>query len=296
MWYRSPGMDRDQMMALVNRSPEMVARHDREGWLDLFSSNGEVEDPVGGGPNRKGRDLRRGNDGLGRFYDIFIGPNRIELDVHRDIAAGDELVRDVSIHTTFGSGAVLVVHCYVLVRIVEENGRLRMESLRAHWDFVRSCVDLVRNNGFKGLAASMVQFGAMIRVQGLRRVLEYLGIAYRGIRREGVRKAEALAAALNARDEAALARLVVPGATVDFPAGGATQRWADFLAGPAAGMRLELEKLRSGGWVTSGAFRASGTGPDGRVAGSGGPDRRGVVFFEFSPRSRQIVGARFFCE
>ena len=289
-------MDRDQMIALVNRSPEMVAGHDREGWLDLFSSNGEVEDPVGGGPNRKGRDLRRGKDGLGRFYDVFIGPNRIELDVHRDIAAGDELVRDVSIHTTFGSGAVLVVHCYVLVRIVEENGRLRMESLRAHWDFVRSCWDLVRINGFKGMAGSMVQFGTMIRVQGLRRVVEYLGVACRGIRQEGVKKAEALAAALNDRDEAALARLVAPGATVDFPAGGATLRWAVFQAGPAAGIRLELEKLRSGGWVTSGAFRASGTGPGGPGAGSGGPGRRGVVFFEFSPRSRQIVRARFFCE
>ena len=57
----------------------------------------------------------------------------------------------------------------------------------------------------------------------------------------------ALAAALNARDEAALARLVAPGATVDFPAGG-------------------------------------------------GPDMRGVVFFEFSPRSRKVVRARFFCE
>ena len=288
-------MDRDQMIALVNRSPEMVARHDRQGWLDLFSSNGEVEDPVGGGPNRKGRDLRRGKDGLGRFYDVFIGPNRIELDVHRDIAAGDELVRDVSIHTTFGSGAVLVVHCYVLFRIVEENGRLRMESLRADWDFVRSCGDLVRNNGFKGMAASMVQLGAMIRVQGLRRVVEYLGVAYRGIRREGVKKAEALAAALNDRDEAALARLVAPGATVDFPAGGATLRWVDFLAGPAAGIRLELQKLRSGGWVTSARSAPAGQGPTGEAPG-GGPDRRGVVFFEFSPGSRQMVRARFFWE
>jgi hypothetical protein len=126
----------------------------------------------------------------------------------------------------------------------------------------------------------------MIRVQGLRRVVEYLGVGYRGIRREGVKKAEALAAALNARDEAALARLVAPGATVDFPAGGAAVRWADFLAGPATGIRLEMGELRSGGWVTSGAYRAGGTGPD----------ERGVVFFEFSPRNRQIVKVRFFRE
>ena len=280
------------MIALVNTSPVMVASKDREGWLDLFSSDGVVDDPVGAGPNRKGRDRRGGKDGLGRFYDIFIGPNRIDFDVHRDIAGGDELARDVSIKTTFANGAVLVVHCYVLFRIVEEGGRLRMESLRAHWDFIRSCVDLIKGNGFKGLSAALVQFGSMIRVQGPARVMEYFGVAYRGIRNEGVRKAAALAAALSARNEASpsttceatLARLVEPGATVDFPAGSPPVSWADFLSGPAGGIGLELQGLRSGGWFTSGRFRLTG----------GGPDRGGVVFFEFSPRSRRIVRVRFF--
>ncbi len=298
-------MDKSRMVALANRSPEMVARNDREGWLALFSSNGVVDDPVGAGPNRKGRDMRHGRDGLGRFYDIFIGPNRIEFDVHRDVAAGDEMVRDVDIKTTFRNGAVIVVHCYVLFRFVEENGRLCIESLRAHWDFVRSCLDVVKGNGFKGLTGSMVQFGNMIRVQGPARVNEYFGVAYRGIGKEGIRKAQDLAVALRPRDgagrrtgtsqsdagpstqsEATLSLLAEPGATVDFPAGGTPLPWADFIAGPAGGIALDLSGLRSGGWFTSGRFHLAGSGPD----------RDGVVFFEFSPRTRRIVRARFFWE
>ena len=46
-----------------------------QGWLNLFSTSAVVEDPVGAGQNRKGKDMRKGKDGLGRFYDIFIAPN-----------------------------------------------------------------------------------------------------------------------------------------------------------------------------------------------------------------------------
>ena len=57
-------MDKNRIMALVNKSPELVDRHDRAGWLDLFSSNAIVQDPVGAGPNRKGKDMRKGKDAL----------------------------------------------------------------------------------------------------------------------------------------------------------------------------------------------------------------------------------------
>jgi hypothetical protein len=72
-------MDREKLYELVKRSPELVDRHDREGWLGLFFSEAVVEDPVGAGLNRKGKDWRGDRDGLSRFYDIFIGPNDIKF-------------------------------------------------------------------------------------------------------------------------------------------------------------------------------------------------------------------------
>ena len=106
-------MDREKLYALVKRSPELVDRHDREGWLGLFSSEAVAEDPVGGGLNRKGKDWRGDRDGLSRFYDIFIAPNDIKFTVNQDIVMGNEVVRDVLIRTRLPNGAVSEVAAYL---------------------------------------------------------------------------------------------------------------------------------------------------------------------------------------
>jgi hypothetical protein len=277
-------MDKNKIMALVNKSPELVDRHDRAGWLDLFSSNAIVQDPVGAGPNRKGKDMRKGKDALGRFYDIFIGPNKIKFDVHQDVVVGDEMVREVSIHTTLPNGAITIVHCYLIYRIVEENGQPKIESLRAHWDFGKNALALMKNNGFKGMTGSTVQFGTMIKVQGMKRIIEYMGAMYKGILKKGIKSANAFAAAVNAKDEAAFAKLFDTVAVIEFPAGGKNIAASDFLKGTAQDVKLAFKGLRSGGWFTSCAFDAKG----------GGLDKHGVVFFEFSPKSKKIINVRFF--
>jgi len=277
-------MDKVKIIALVNRSPELVDKHDRAGWLNLFSSNAIVQDPVGAGPNRKGKDMRKGKDALGRFYDIFIGPNKIKFDVHQDIVIGDEMAREVSIHTTLPNGAITIVHCYLIYKIVEENGQLKIEGLRAHWDFGKNAMALMKNNGFKGITGSMVQFGTMIKVQGMKRIIEYMGAMYKGILKKGFKAVNAFAAAVNAKDEAAFARLFDTGATIAFPAGGKNIAASDFLKGAGKDVKLEFKGLRSGGWFTSGACDVT----------TGGSSKHGVVFFEFSPKSKKIINARFF--
>jgi hypothetical protein len=276
-------MDKDKLIELVNRSPELVDKHDREGWLNLFSSSAIVEDPVGAGMNRKGKDLRKGKDGLGRFYDIFIGPNKIKFTVHQDIVIGNEMVREVSIHTTLANGAITEVHCYLIYRGVEEDGELKIESLRAHWDFGRNAITLMKSNGFKGIVASMAQFVTMIKIQGLKRVVEYLGAMYKGILKKGIKAVNAFAAAVNSSDEAAFARLFDPGATIEFPAG---ERIAadDFLKGAGNDLGLEISGLRSGGWYTSGVFDTK----------ADGVNHHGVAFFQFNPKTKKIISTRFF--
>ena len=276
-------MDKDKLIELVNTSPELVDKHDREGWLNLFSSSAVVEDPVGAGTNRKGKDLRKGRDGLGRFYDIFIAPNKIKFTVHQDIVSGSEMVREVSIHTTLANGAVTEVHCYLVYRGVEEDGELKIEGLRAHWDLSRNAVTLLKSNGFKGISASMAQFGTMIKVQGPKRVVEYLGAMYKGILKKGIKVVNALAAAVNSSDEAAFARLFDPGATIEFPAGEKIAA-GDFLKGAGNDLSLEISGLRSGGWYTSCVFDAK----------SDGANHHGMAFFQFNPKTKKIISTRFF--
>jgi len=277
-------MDRQRMIALVNRSPELVDRHDRAGWLDLFSTNAVVEDPVGGGPNRKGQDIRKGKDALSRFYDIFIGPNKIKFDVHQDIVVGDEMVREVSIHTTLPNGAITIVHSYLTYRIVEENGEPKIEHMRAHWNLGKSALAMIKNSGFKGIIGSTVQFGSMIKVQGMKRIMEYFAVIYKGILNKGIKSANAFATAVNVKNEGAFARLFETGATIHFPVGGNTISAGDFLKTGGRDVKLEFKGLRSCGWFTSCVFDAKG----------GGLDKHGVVFFEFSPKSKKIVSVRFF--
>jgi hypothetical protein len=270
-------MDKEKLIELVNTSPELVDKHDREGWLNLFSSAAIVEDPVGAGMNRKGR------DGLARFYDIFIAPNQIKFTVHQDIVIDNEMVREVSIHTTLANGAATEVHCYLIYRSVEEDGELKIESLRAHWDFGRSTITLLKGNGFKGIVASMAQFSTMIRVQGLKRVVEYLGAMYKGILKKGIKAVNAFAAAVNNADEAALVRLFDPSASIEFPAGKKISA-GDFLKGTGNDLSLEVSGLRSCGWYTSCAFDAR----------SGGANYHGVAFFQFNPKTKKIISTRFF--
>jgi hypothetical protein len=77
---------REALLAVVERSPACVAVHDRAGWLDLFSDDAVVEDPVGSAPAPKASGV------LGRFYDTFIarvaGGRRLDPAVVREAAQG----------------------------------------------------------------------------------------------------------------------------------------------------------------------------------------------------------------
>jgi len=276
-------MDREKLCALVKRSPELVDRHDREGWLGLFSPEAVVEDPVGAGLNRKGKDWRGNRDGLSRFYDIFIAPNDIKFTVNQDIVMGSEVVRDVLIRTRLPNGAISEVAAYLIYRGVEEGGEVKLASLQAHWDFKGNALRLLRNNGLKGIAASAGQFWSMLRIQGLKRVMLYLGAMYKGIFKKGVAAVNSFAAAVNAGDEAGMARLFDVNATIEFPAGKKIPV-SDFIKGEGKGLRLELLGLRSAGWYTSCSFDAH----------EGGVHKRGVAFFQFNPKTKKIVSAQFF--
>ena len=166
---------------------------------------------------------------------------------------------------------------------VEEGGEVKLRGLQAHWDFRGNAMGLLRNNGIKGIVASTGQFWKMLGIQGLKRVVEYLGAMYKGIRKKGMSAVNSFAAAVNASDEARLARLFDVNATIEFPAGKKMPA-ADFIKGEGKGLRLELLGLRSAGWYTSCVFDAQ----------AGGVHRHGVAFFQFNPKTKKIVSARFF--
>jgi hypothetical protein len=278
-------MDRDTLLELVRRSPEIVARHDREAWLGLFSSGAVVEDPVGAGLNRKGADWRKGRDGLARFYDVFIAPNDIAFTVHRDIVLGDEAVRDVTIQTALPNGAVSFVDAYLVYRCAEEEGRPVIEGLQAHWGFAANALGLLRKNGLRGFTASMGQFALMLRIQGLRRTAEYCSALWRGISRRGERAVRAFISAVNRRDLEGMLRLCEPGAAVYYPAG-TPRSAADFFTETGRLTLFQVRDLRTSGWICSCTFK--------EVRDE--EEYAGIAFFRFAHRSGRIGSVLFYRE
>ena len=119
--------------ALLSR--EYVHSHNREGWLGLYAEEAIIEDPIGVSmidPDGKGH---RGAAARAAFYDNFIAPATITIDILQSYAAGLEcanhLVLTIELPGEAGKKYRQQVHG-VFTYHVNEDGKLL--SLRGYWD------------------------------------------------------------------------------------------------------------------------------------------------------------------
>jgi hypothetical protein len=248
-----------QLLAAVQRSPELVAAHDRAGWCGLYSGDGEVNDPVGSRPHR-------GRAAIERFYDTFIAPNDIRFQVAQDIVCGMTVVRDLEVETLMSTGLRMRVPMHLRYDLVEADGSLKIRRLCAHWE-LPGMIRQMLGKGFKGHWTSLKLGPQMLRHQGLGGMLGFMrgfaGVGHAGKR--GV--AEFLHAA--GHGEASVAdALLAPETTLEMPAGRRLGRadFIDALRGAEAG-----KMLASGRSVTVSLKLGS---------------RRGVALFQFEPGQR----------
>ena len=142
-------------LALVKRSPEVVGRHDKEAWLALFTEDATIQDPVGAYTYRRDR--------FSSFWDVFIGPNRVEFIPKRDFVRGDLVVRHVIISvTTELGGAPLQVPAIIEYRVDGD----RIASLRAFWESLIS-VKWYGSRGLSGVSALVRHSGRMLSKLGV---------------------------------------------------------------------------------------------------------------------------------
>jgi ketosteroid isomerase-like protein len=265
---------REDVMAVVERSPAAVAVHDRAAWLALFSDDAVVEDPVGCAPAPKA-------DGtLGRFYDAFIAPHRIHFEIRRDHFLGDDVFRDAIIHTTVRDGVNVDVAAYLLYQVAERDGALAARRMAAHWA-LSSMVGLALRMGPRAWWAMTWLFVGMLRHLGLRWVGAYLASLWRTVGAHGLALARGLAKAIEARDAAALQACFDAGATIEL--GARTVEPRALLDALPPGTTLAVEAPVTAGWTVSFRFRLAGADP-----------AEGLALLEVSPASRRITRARLF--
>jgi len=266
---------RQELLAVVERSPEWVAAHHREKWLALFASDALVEDPVGSPPARKA------TGALGRFWDTFIAPHEIRFEVRRDHVIGRDVFRDAVIHTRIGPHVSIEVPAYLLYQLDDGAGGLQVSRMAAHWQLGRLSLGALKLGPRAWLPMTRL-FGRMLRIMGLPWVGGYLASLWNGIGARGLVAATELARALASRDAAALAALFVDdAATVEL---GAEQLSpSTLLHALPSPSRLELAAPVTAGWTTSFRFRIDGPAPS-----------EGLALLEFAPVERRIARARFF--
>ena len=88
--------------ALMSR--EYVQSKNREGWLSLYAEDAIIEDPIGVSmidPAGKGH---RGAAAREAFWDNFIAPSDINVDILDSYAAGNEVANHAIITTTIEGG------------------------------------------------------------------------------------------------------------------------------------------------------------------------------------------------
>lgn len=175
-----------QLIEAVERSPEAAGRHDRSGWLDLFTEDGRVEDPVGSRPHV-------GAAQLGRFYDTFIAPRQIVF--HRDVdhVLGDTVLRDLTLHIQMSDAVTMSVPAFLRYVLRDVDGELKIAELQAFWELPAMMWQFARN-GLAAAPAGLTLARSLVANQGLGGSAGFL----RGMRRPSRQQREALVAALTA--------------------------------------------------------------------------------------------------
>jgi hypothetical protein len=119
--------------ALLSR--EYVQTHNREGWLGLYAEDAIIEDPIGRSPLDPEGNGHRGSAAREAFWDNFIAPANISIEIHHSYAAGDEVANHITIATEIPAGEdKLLVQRVTGIFTYHVNEEGKLLSLRGYWE------------------------------------------------------------------------------------------------------------------------------------------------------------------
>jgi hypothetical protein len=192
-------LDREHLLAAVERSPQAFTVHDRDAWVGVFTADARVEDPVGSQPHV-------GYEQIYRFYDTFIGPRDIKFHRDLDIVFGTTVLRDLELEVSMGPAVTMYIPAFLRYDLREANGHWQIAELRAYWELPAMMLQFLRNGSRAALPALQLSRGLLAN-QGLRGTAGFMA----GFRRVGARQkrlAEAFLGAVARKDESAALRLL----------------------------------------------------------------------------------------
>jgi steroid Delta-isomerase len=119
--------------AMSKRSMAAITSKDRDGWLELFTEDAVVEDPIGPSfldPEGRGH---QGKEAIERFFDEIIAPNDlVSFTINLSYECGNEVANVGTIDITLPGGKQIASVDLVSTYRIGPDGRL--VSLRAYWE------------------------------------------------------------------------------------------------------------------------------------------------------------------
>ncbi len=117
-------------LEVAQNSWRCVQAHDKQGWLDLMSDDVCIEDPIGVAPtNPTGKGVI-GKAEVSEFYDKYIGPSTLVIEVHESRAAGNESAHVITLDTTLSNGVRTKVRGIFTYHLNDEG---KLTNLRGYW-------------------------------------------------------------------------------------------------------------------------------------------------------------------
>ena len=108
-----------------------VTAGDRATWLETYSEDAVLHDPVGGSPLDPDGTGVRGRAALEQFWDLTVAPNDVRFAISSVHPSGQEAAVVASVEITFANDAE-VTYDGVFVYAVGEDGRI--VSVRSYFD------------------------------------------------------------------------------------------------------------------------------------------------------------------
>jgi hypothetical protein len=258
--------NRNDLLAVAERSPQAAAAHDRDGWVRLFTADGQVEDPVGSQPHV-------GHARIGRFYDTFIAPRDIRFHRDLDIVIGSTVLRDLELEVAMGSGVRMLIPAFLRYDLRDVNGEWKIARLRAYWELPAMMLQFLRS-GPRAMLPALELSKGLLQNQGLGGTAGFLT----GFRRPGARHKKLVETFLRAlaQGDESFARALSPTAAI-------TLGDSDPLD------MIELSEQLDGVRAT----KVNGAGSTVTV-GLNSTHGRGILFADTARRGNSIIRLRYF--
>lgn len=260
-------LDRESLLAAVERSPRAAAAHDRAGWVGLFTEDGRIEDPVGSRPHL-------GRVQIGDFYDTFIGPRAIKFHRDIDIVFGTVVLRDLELEVSMGAAVTMYIPAFLRYDLREANGQWQIAHLRAYWELPAMMLQFLRT-GSSAVSPAVALSRDLLNNQGLAGTAGFVT----GFRRPGARHktlVQTFLGAVSRGDTLAAAHALSPAAEITLGDNDPLDI-AEFAAELAGANWTKM--IGAGSTVTVSLNSAHG---------------RGIMFADLGRRGKAIDHVRYF--